>query len=1183
MPRTNVPSTIRGLGLRGLALAALAGTALTALAGPAAAVPPSVTLSGDYLRIGFNYRGTLGTGGTVRPGILYDGTGTGTFTPNYDYLTPGSPMEGFVVQGSSAAGAFTATNNNASLGGASISGVLTDYSGVAYGGTTFDRRVVWTGTYGSLFTITHDYHFNTGGQQLSISTTITALTDLSVLSFTRFEDPDAVAAPGDTSATNNFQGSGSIAGTDLIYAEATVSRYVIGFYSTDPTPHRTGAPGFTANPTGYLNGTFLGNGDYTIGMGFTIGALANGASLNLNYSYIFGTNIAAAVLANTGGGGADAAPVPTNIEADHSYSLDDLTSGRVNPVFDGGVLTLGATAESGLDLMLMPMGGGIDTATHDLTLSGVIAGEGRLSKLGAGMLTLTGANTFRGVTVEAGVLAFDADEALGAATSEVTVGDGGGLRALADLTVRRRVQIDGGTAGFDTMANTVTLAGGVGGAGALAKTGSGMLTLEGVNSFHGLTVDAGVLAFAADDALGAADGAVTVADGASLRALGDLDFAHRLAIGAGVATFDTMANNVLLSGDVAGGGTLRKTGAGLLTLTGANSQATLDIQSGRVAAGSQAALGAADGRIVLHTGAAFAAADDLTITQAVDIAGDDSRFDTGAHQVTLGGPVSGTGCFTKVGAGRLNLTGAGANAIGACVMQGQLSFNNVFAGNVYVDPGAQAGGGGLIAGAVSVRGVLAPGNSPGRLVVMGAVTQEAGSTLAIDIDGPTPGVGAGHYDTLVLAGPGSRYTAGGTLAPITRGITGDAANSYTPRIGDTFQVVTAEGGVAGAFATVAQPASGLAANSRFEVIYTPTTVILAVTPDRYAALATGVLNAQAVGAAADALRARGSNSFTSGLVGLNEAQLAATLHAAAGEIHADGLEAMLNGNRSGRVRVSERMRAEGDRGVWAEATAGARKVGSDAAASGYRVDRTGVMIGLDRQLTPALLAGVAVSYGEGQIKAGAMGSGRTLSYQALAYAGWRSGASYLDGVAAAGSDTYKAVRSVTLSTGRASAYAKPHGRSYAVDLEVGRRFAMGPAAVTLAAGVGKDRLTRDGLVETGDAVTALRIDDVTRSALQGRVGVRASRRMAVGAMTVTPFASAFVLREFDGARSRLDANLQGSAFEVASTSPGRTSVLAAVGVNVEVSRRARIGFGYRYEGAREADSHAVNLTGSLAW
>ncbi len=49
------------------------------------AVAAPIIMSGDYVRTAISDDGTLGYGGGATPGLLYDATGTGTFT--YDYLT----------------------------------------------------------------------------------------------------------------------------------------------------------------------------------------------------------------------------------------------------------------------------------------------------------------------------------------------------------------------------------------------------------------------------------------------------------------------------------------------------------------------------------------------------------------------------------------------------------------------------------------------------------------------------------------------------------------------------------------------------------------------------------------------------------------------------------------------------------------------------------------------------------------------------------------------------------------------------------------------------------------------------------------------------------------------------------------------------------------------------------------
>src|SRR5690606_26377492 len=115
-------------------------------------------------------------------------------------------------------------------------------------------------------------------------------------------------------------------------------------------------------------------------------------------------------------------------------------------------------------------------------------------------------------------------------------------------------------------------------------------------------------------------------------------------------------------------------------------------------------------------------------------------------------------------------------------------------------------------------GRLSPGNSPGIQIVSGNVTHTAGSVLEIEIDGPTVGIGAGYHDLLQLI-DGGVFTAAGTLEAVLRDIPGAASNVYTPRIGDRFEVVLAEGGVQGVFDGLDQPDEGLPAGSRIDAIY----------------------------------------------------------------------------------------------------------------------------------------------------------------------------------------------------------------------------------------------------------------------------------------------------------------------------------------------------------------------------
>mgnify|MGYP006293814803 FL=1 len=111
-------------------------------------------LINEYVKAGVNQTtGTFGSGGNTPPGLQYNSGGTGTFNNAYDYLTPGSPFDGFSIK----INGTNYTNNNAY--GLGITGGWT--SGTTPGATSAD----WTGTFsvsGSTWTVRNLYTLTAG-------------------------------------------------------------------------------------------------------------------------------------------------------------------------------------------------------------------------------------------------------------------------------------------------------------------------------------------------------------------------------------------------------------------------------------------------------------------------------------------------------------------------------------------------------------------------------------------------------------------------------------------------------------------------------------------------------------------------------------------------------------------------------------------------------------------------------------------------------------------------------------------------------------------------------------------------------------------------------------------------------------------------------------------------------------
>lgn len=244
----------------------------------------SISLTGNFIKIGLNDYGTLGSVGTTSPGILYDKTGTQNFGVN-DYLTPGSPFEGFYIN-TAQTGIYGANND----GGGSFS--ATSLINTSTGSTL---SATWTGEYSGYYSVTHSYTFNANSERIDVTTKITAATDLDNVKFLRVLDPDPDVNTFDSYDTVNGRGDASLnlAASDWVHSIGTQTGLPIGLFSNSSISHNTGVsgPAWSTNPDDYLAGTDAGNGDYAIGIAFNIGRLSLGQSVTFGYSYVMGGSL----------------------------------------------------------------------------------------------------------------------------------------------------------------------------------------------------------------------------------------------------------------------------------------------------------------------------------------------------------------------------------------------------------------------------------------------------------------------------------------------------------------------------------------------------------------------------------------------------------------------------------------------------------------------------------------------------------------------------------------------------------------------------------------------------------------------------------------------------------------------------------------------------------------------------
>jgi fibronectin-binding autotransporter adhesin len=452
------------------------------------------------------------------------------------------------------------------------------------------------------------------------------------------------------------------------------------------------------NGTGATGATISGNLALGATRTFTVndGLAANDLSISAVISGGAGiglTKAGAGTLALSGVNtyGTGASPGVTTIDAGTlSIGADD-NLGTVPTVATAGALAFGGgtlettatfTLNANRGIALNAGGGTIQTdPATTLTYSGIIAGAAgnAFIKTGTGTLTLSGANTYTGLTtVSAGTLAYGASNVL--ATGAVTVNGATAVLALGNNrsdTVGTVTVAGGGSitgTGTSSLTSTGTFAMQSGSVSAilagvgipLNKTTGGTVTLSGVNTYTGVTtISAGVLSVGTigDGGVAGNLGAATAAEGnlvlgggtlqyTGLTATPSTDRAFTLtAATTSAISVTNAATNLTMSGaGAATTGALTKLGAGTLTLSGANLYTgTTTVNAGTLA------YGASD---VIFTGAVTV--DGATAVLAL---GNNQSDSVGTVTVDNGGSITGTGTSSLTSTGTFEMKSGSVSAI----------------------------------------------------------------------------------------------------------------------------------------------------------------------------------------------------------------------------------------------------------------------------------------------------------------------------------------------------------------------------------------------------------------------------------------------------------------------------------------------------------------------------------------
>lgn len=624
----------------------------------------------------------------------------------------------------------------------------------------------------------------------------------------------------------------------------------------------------------------------------------------------------------------------------------------------------------------------------------------------------------------------------------------------------------------------------------------------------------------------------------------------------------------LVDGGIAGGtgGSLVKTGAGVLRLDGTNSYtgATI-VRSGTLQAASANAF-AAQSATTVESGA------------RLDLAGSDQTIGslTGAGIVMLGtstntltvggdnrssefsGALTEAGGLTKTGTGTLALSGTSSHLGETRVQNGTLQVDGDIATSaVNVTGGTLSGRGVVGATTIASGGTIAPGPSA-TLSVAGDLTLQTGASYRVDIAGATS-------STLNVAGTA---TIGGAQLKLGSLSAFDPTASYT--------ILIATGGTSGQFGSIGADYAFILP----QFAYQPDRVLMTLARNGVAFDDIGITANQR--AVANAVERLGPGNVLYGQIIIADTATAlSAFDQLSGELHASVQTGLLEQSRMIATTALNRAASLHARtGPWAQAwTQAGRLSGSDL----HTLDFTGsgFAAGYDAAIDSRFAVGAFAGASTSHLSLGGLsGSADATAAHVAVYARFTEGpwrATAGAAVTAGEVRTTRAVRFGTVDDHLAASYGQRSVQvfgdvAYRLDLD---RFTLEPFVA--ARFVTQDT---DGFTEQGGP-SALSVAGTTTQSIETTLGLRASADLELQRTPIKLTAMAGWRHRFDTNPTSTSMVISGQGFATTGVNSPSDALVIEAGVSMALNPQVSLGLTYGGEYSDTGLNHTlrVNIAG----